>query len=123
VAAKTTSKQNSNKGIGILRKMFDGRMATRWKMFADERLPHCTENLQHIFSEMKLHGLAPHFYIHVSGNELCIPMIGLIWNLYFPEQYCMRELSAQLQELREGQGTAAKLWLVTIPCHPIESWG
>jgi hypothetical protein len=58
--------------------MFDGRMATRWKMFADERLPHCTENLKHIFPEMKLHGLVPNFYLDISGSNLYIPMIGLI---------------------------------------------
>ncbi len=33
---------------------------------------------------MKLLGLDPNFYIHVSGSNLCFPMIGLIWNLYFP---------------------------------------
>ncbi len=45
---------------------------------------HCTENLKHIFPEMKLRGLFPNFYIHVSGSNLCIPTIDLIWNHYFP---------------------------------------
>jgi hypothetical protein len=33
---------------------------------------------------MKLHSLVPNFYIHVSGGNLNIPSIGLVWNLYFP---------------------------------------
>jgi hypothetical protein len=33
---------------------------------------------------MKLRGLVPNFYIHVSGSDLNIPKIALIWNLYFP---------------------------------------
>ncbi len=33
---------------------------------------------------MKLRSLNPNFYIHVSGSDLYIPMIGLIWNLYIP---------------------------------------
>jgi hypothetical protein len=45
---------------------------------------HCTENSKHIFPEMKLSGLVPNFYIHVSGSNLYIPNISLILNLYFP---------------------------------------
>jgi hypothetical protein len=37
--------------------------------------------------------------------------------------YCMRELSAQLQERREVQGTASKQWLVAVPCPPLRSCG
>ncbi len=33
---------------------------------------------------MKLSGLIPNFFIHISGSNLYIPTIGLIWNLYFP---------------------------------------
>jgi hypothetical protein len=33
---------------------------------------------------MKLRGPIPNFYIHESGSDLYISMIGLIWNLYFP---------------------------------------
>ncbi len=33
---------------------------------------------------MKLRGLNPNFFIHISGSDLYIPMIGLIRNLYFP---------------------------------------
>jgi hypothetical protein len=43
-----------------------------------------TENLKHIFPEMKLRGLIPNFYIHVYRSDLYIPTIGYIWNLYFP---------------------------------------
>jgi hypothetical protein len=38
---------------------------------------HCTENLKHIFPEMKLSGLVPSFYIHVSVSSLYIPTISL----------------------------------------------
>jgi hypothetical protein len=31
---------------------------------------HCTENLKHIFPEMKLQGLGTNVYIHVSGSDL-----------------------------------------------------
>jgi hypothetical protein len=44
---------------------------------------HCTENLIHIFLAKKLRGLVPNFGIHISGGDLYIPTIGLIWNLYF----------------------------------------
>ncbi len=56
---------------------------------------------------MKLRSLVPNFYIHVSGNNLYIPHS---WS-YFEISiilHCMRELSAQPQEQREGQGTSAK---------------
>ncbi len=35
-----------------------------------------TENSKQIFPEMKLRGLVPNFYIHVSVHDLYIPMIG-----------------------------------------------
>ncbi len=44
--------------------------------------PHCTENSQHIFPEVKLRGLMQ-IYIHVFGSDLYVPTIGLIWNVYF----------------------------------------
>ncbi len=37
---------------------------------------HCTENLKQIFPEMKLRGLVPNFYVHVSVSDLYISMIG-----------------------------------------------
>ncbi len=37
---------------------------------------HCNENSRQIFPEMKLRGLVPNFYIHVSVNDLYIPTIG-----------------------------------------------
>jgi hypothetical protein len=36
----------------------------------------CTEDLKQILPEMKLQGLVPNFYIHVSLNDLYIPTIG-----------------------------------------------
>jgi hypothetical protein len=39
---------------------------------------------QNIFPEMKLRDLLPNFYIHVTGSDLFIPKICLIWTLYFP---------------------------------------
>ncbi len=37
---------------------------------------HYTENLKKIFTEMKMCGFVPNFYIHVSVSDLYIPMIG-----------------------------------------------
>ncbi len=38
---------------------------------------HCTENPIYVFLEMKLRGLLPNYYIHVSVSILNIPRIGL----------------------------------------------
>jgi hypothetical protein len=38
---------------------------------------HCTENSKHIFPEMKLRGLVPSSYIHVSVSYLYTHTIGL----------------------------------------------
>jgi hypothetical protein len=38
---------------------------------------HFTENLIYLFPEMKLRGLVPISYIHVSVNDLYTPRIGL----------------------------------------------
>jgi hypothetical protein len=41
---------------------------------------HCTENLINVFPVMKLCGLVPNSYLHVSVSDLYIPRIGLrIW--------------------------------------------
>jgi hypothetical protein len=41
---------------------------------------HCTENPIYVFPEMKLRGLVPNSYIHVSVSNFYIPRIGLpIW--------------------------------------------
>ena len=41
---------------------------------------HCTEIPIYVFPEMKLRGLVPKSYIHVSVSDLYIPKIGLpIW--------------------------------------------
>ncbi len=85
---------------------------------------HCSENLKHIFPVMKLRCLIPNFYIH-----------SCVWVrfIYFQDWsylesfflYCLRELSAQLQERRERQGTAAKQGLAASgsPCPPLVSCG
>jgi hypothetical protein len=70
---------------------------------------------------MKLQDLVPNFYIHVSGSDLYIPKICLIWSLYCP---LLHEITlGSTQEQIEGQGTAAKQWLAAIPCPPLCSWG
>ncbi len=38
--------------------------------------PHCTENLKHIFPEVKLCGVFPNFYIPVSVSDLYISTIS-----------------------------------------------
>jgi hypothetical protein len=41
---------------------------------------HCTENPIYVFPEMKLSGLVPNSYIHVSMSDLYIARVGLpIW--------------------------------------------
>jgi hypothetical protein len=40
-------------------------------------LLHCTENMIYVFLEMKLRGLVPNSYIHVSVSDLYIHRIGL----------------------------------------------
>jgi len=73
---------------------------------------------------MKIHGLVPYFYHDISGSNLYIPMIGLIWYLYFLEQYCIRELLAQQQELREGRELPPSSgWWQFPACPPIRSCG
>jgi hypothetical protein len=39
---------------------------------AEARISHCTENPINVFSEMKLRGLVPNSYIHVSVSDLYI---------------------------------------------------
>ncbi len=45
-------------------------------------------------------------------------LFGIYFSLYY-----VRELSAQPQERREGQGTAARHRLRAVPCHPLPSCG
>jgi hypothetical protein len=61
---------------------------------------HCTKSLKHIFLD---------FYIHVSGSDLytVLPRLVLFGISIF--LYCVKELSAQPQERREGQGTDSRL--------------
>jgi hypothetical protein len=49
-------------------------------MSADQQNTHCTKNPIYVFPEMKLRGLIPNSYIHVTVSDLYIPRIGLpIW--------------------------------------------
>jgi hypothetical protein len=51
----------------------------RWEM-RRKFLMHCTENPIYVFPDMKLCGLVPNSYIHISVSDLYIPRIGLpIW--------------------------------------------
>jgi hypothetical protein len=43
----------------------------------DVEAMHCTENPIYVFQEMKMRGLIPKSYIHVSVSDLCIPRISL----------------------------------------------
>ncbi len=68
---------------------------------------------------MKLHGLIPNFYIHVSGSDLYIPTIGLIWNLYF---LVLRErtlASTTGAKRRSGNCLQAGVGGRSLPCPPL----
>ncbi len=55
-------------------------MFSRYVEFLFTPIPHSTKNPIYVFPEMKLCGLVPNAYIHVSVSDLCIPRIGLhIW--------------------------------------------
>ncbi len=69
----------------------------------------CTENLKHIFPEMKLSDLVPNYYDQ-----------SYLESVFFLQ--CVKELSAQPQERIEGQGTVAKLpRLAAVPCPALPS--
>jgi hypothetical protein len=64
---------------------------------------HWTQNLKHIFPEMKLSGLVPTMYfraIYIFPRSF---LFGISILLYF-----VSELQAQPQERRQGQEAAAK---------------
>ncbi len=52
-------------------------MFSRYVEFLFTPISHCTENTIFVFPEMKLRGLVPNDYIHVSSSDLYIPRIGL----------------------------------------------
>ncbi len=81
--------------------------------------PHSTENSKHIFPKMKLRGLVPSFYIHVSGINLYIPTTGLILNLYFPV-LLQRTLGSTTGADRRA-GNCGKQGLAAVPCPPLRS--
>jgi hypothetical protein len=70
-------------------------------------VPHRTENSKYILLEMKLRGLVLNFYNHVSGSDLYIPTIGLIWNLVFPAEEPRVHISDQHTNIQFG-----KLWII-----------
>ncbi len=76
----TNKKQNGAAFFRLFSNLF---IPSRVDKLYPQPYPHWTKYLKHIFPEMKLRGLVPTFSIHVSGSDLYIPMIGLIWNLYF----------------------------------------
>ncbi len=49
---------------------------------------------------MKLCGLIPNFYIHVSGSDLYISMIGLTWNLLWENESTEQTQPAEKQNNR-----------------------
>jgi hypothetical protein len=53
---------------------------------------HCTKNAIQLFPGVKLSGLVPSFYIHVSGSDLYILMIYLAWNLLKLKRNCLQGL-------------------------------
>jgi hypothetical protein len=87
---------------------------------------HCTENSRHIFPEMKLRSLVPNFNIHVSGNNLYIPTIGLILNLYFPFLHERTLGSTAGGERRAGNFSQAEVggkFPTQVPCPSFRSCG
>jgi hypothetical protein len=47
---------------------------------------HCTENPMYVFPEMKLSGLVPSSYIHVSVSDLYFPTLQISLDLCIPEK-------------------------------------
>jgi hypothetical protein len=85
------------------------------EMMSGAAWAHCTENLKHIFPEMKLHGLISNFYIHASGSDLYIPTMGLIWNLYFPVLSDRTLGSTTGEERRVGTSRQAEVGGSSLP--------
>jgi hypothetical protein len=59
-------------------------------------------------------------FIYMGAIYLFPPIVLFEISIFL---YCVRELSAQPQERREGQGVAAKLWLEAVPYPPLDSLG
>jgi hypothetical protein len=81
---------------------------------------HYTENLKHIFPEMKLHGVVPNFYIQLGVINIFPQLVLFAISIFL---YYLRKLSAQPQERWEGQGTAGKQGCAALPCPPLHSCG
>jgi hypothetical protein len=79
---------------------------------------HCTENSKHVFPEMKLWGLVPNLY-----SDLYIPMIGLYWNHYFPEEHERYSLFNRRNREKGRELLPSKQRLEAVPCPPLRSSG
>jgi hypothetical protein len=55
-------------------------------------------------------------FLHSYLGAICVFMVLFGISIFL---YCARELLAQPQERREGQGTAAKQCLAAVPCPPL----
>jgi hypothetical protein len=65
---------------GVLAVAYCYNRAKDNRSYAHSGRSHCTANPIYVFPEMKLGGLVPNSYIHVSVSDLYIPRIGLsIW--------------------------------------------
>jgi hypothetical protein len=77
---------------------------------------HCNGNSKHIFSEMKLHGLVPNFYIYVSGSNF-FPQLGLFGISIF--LYCLRELCRSGEKGRELPPSIGWQQFPALPTAPV----
>ncbi len=71
---------------------------SKWHLWR-KNIVQCTENSKYIFPEMKLRGLVPNFYVHVSVSDIYIPMIGTPQtdpgNIYIAHRYMNVEVGRQ----------------------------
>jgi hypothetical protein len=83
------------------------------------RCQHCTYKSKHICLEINWAASFP------ISTFMCLAKIYIFpWSVLFGITvllFCMKELSAQLQDQTKGQGPAAKHWLMAVPCPPLRS--